>query len=121
MSISLIYTLLLLVVSNCFMLTAWYLHLKLLSDKPWFIAAIISWGVAFFEYSVHIPALRIGSAVLSTYDLHMLQLILSLAVFIPFSTLVLGQPFKTDYFYAGLCLVLAAYFVFRPESLVLSS
>lgn len=115
MSIPLIYTLLLLIISNGFMLAAWYLHLKLLSDKPWFIAALISWGVAFFEYSVHIPALRIGNAALSTYQLHIIQLILSLLLFMPFSIFFLHQPFKTDYYWAGLCLSLSAYFIFRQR------
>lgn len=106
-------TILLLVVSNVFMLTAWYLHLKHLTAKPWYIAALVSWGIAFFEYSVHIPANRIGIGVLSLSELQLLQVGMSLLIFIPFAIFVIGQPVKADYLWASLCLGGAAYFLFR--------
>lgn len=106
-------TILLLAVSNIFMLTAWYFHLKHLSGKPWYIAAYLSWGIAFLEYTVHIPANRIGSQVLSLSELQLLQVGMSLVIFIPFSIIVMGQPIKSDYIWAALCLSSAAYFIFR--------
>ena len=106
-------TLLLLAVSNVFMLTAWYLHLKHLATKPWYIAAYLSWGVAFFEYTVHIPANRIGHTVFSLAQLQLLQIGMSLVIFIPFAIFVMGQPIKSDYLWASLCLGGAAFFVFR--------
>jgi uncharacterized protein len=106
-------TILLLVVSNVFMLTAWYLHLKYLAAKPLYIAALLSWGIAFFEYMVHIPANRIGNEVLSLSELQLLQVGMSLLIFIPFSIFVMGQPIKFDYIWAALCLGGAAFFVFR--------
>ena len=106
-------TVLLLIVSNIFMLTAWYLHLKTLSHKPWYIAAFVSWGIAFFEYSVHIPANRIGSAELTLSQLQILQVGLSLLIFIPFTIFVMGNPIKMDYLFAAMCLLGAAYFIFR--------
>ena len=106
-------TVLLLVVSNVFMLTAWYLHLKTLNHKPWYIAALVSWGIAFFEYSVHIPANRIGSAELTLSQLQILQVGLSLLIFIPFTIFVMGNPIKMDYLFAAMCLLGAAYFIFR--------
>ena len=95
------------------MLTAWYLHLKQLTAKPWYIAALVSWGIAFFEYSVHIPANRIGIGVLSLSELQLLQVGMSLLIFIPFAIFVMGQPVKADYLWASLCLGGAAYFLFR--------
>lgn len=109
-------TLLLLVAANIFMLFAWYLQLKNLNEKPWFTVAILIWGVAFFEYSVRIPAMRMGYTQLSAFQLHMLQIIISLLLLMPFSIFILHQPFKTDYFWAGLCLALSAYFIFRRRS-----
>jgi len=106
-------TCLLLVVSNCFMLTAWYFHLRQWSGKPWYIAALLSWGIAFFEYSVHIPANRIGHAELTLAQLQILQVGMSLLIFIPFSILVMGHQIKLDYVWASMCLLGAAYFVFR--------
>ncbi|MCK5889933.1 MAG: DMT family protein [Methylococcales bacterium] len=106
-------TLLLLMLSNFFMLSAWYLHLKYLDHKPWYIAAIASWGIAFFEYSVHIPANRIGHTELSLFQLQIIQVGMSLVMFIPFAMFVMNQPFKTDYCWAALCMAVAAYFVFR--------
>lgn len=106
-------TILLLTVSNAFMLTAWYLHLKTLNHKAWYIAALASWGIAFFEYSVHIPANRIGHTELTLTQLQILQIGMSLLIFIPFTVFVMGSPVKTDYIWASFCLVGAAYFIFR--------
>ena len=106
-------TVLLLVVSNVFMLTAWYLHLKTLNHKPWYIAALVSWCIAFFEYTVHIPANRIGHTELTLSQLQILQVGMSLLIFIPFAILVMGVPIKMDYIWAALCLIGAAYFIFR--------
>lgn len=106
-------TILLLVASNFFMLSAWYLHLKYLNHKPWYIAAIASWGIAFFEYAVHIPANRIGHTELSLFQLQIIQIGMSLLMFIPFAIFIMNQPFKTDYYWAGCCLAFAAYFIFR--------
>ena len=113
MSIVLTRTILLLIVSNFFMLSAWYLHLKYLDHKAWYIAALASWGIAFFEYSVHIPANRIGSTELSLFQLQILQIGMSLLMFIPFAIFVMGQPFKTDYYWAAGFMSAAAYFIFR--------
>ena len=109
----LVRTILLLTVSNIFMLTAWYLHLKMLNHKPWYIAALVSWGIAFFEYTVHIPANRIGHTELTLTQLQILQVGMSLLIFIPFTVMVMGRPVKTDYLWASFCLVGAAYFIFR--------
>lgn len=109
-------TILLLVVSNVFMLTAWYFHLKHLSAKPWYIAALVSWGIAFFEYSVHIPANRIGYDVLTLSQLQLIQVGMSLLIFIPFSIFIMGEPIRPDYVWASLCLGGAAFFVFRSIS-----
>jgi uncharacterized protein (DUF486 family) len=106
-------TLLLLIASNIFMLSAWYLHLKYLNHKPWYIAAMASWGIAFFEYSVHIPANRIGHTAFSLFQLQIIQVGMSLLMFIPFAMLVMNQPFKTDYYSAALCMAAGAYFIFR--------
>jgi hypothetical protein len=109
-------TVLLLVVSNMFMLTAWYYHLNTLNHRHWFLAAIVSWGIAFFEYMVHIPANRIGNTALSLSQLQILQIGMSLLIFIPFSMYVMNRPIKLDYLWAGLCLFGAAYFIFREGS-----
>ena len=106
-------TVLLLLVSNCFMLTAWYFHLKQWNDKPWYIAAFFSWCIAFFEYTVHIPANRIGSEGLTLSQLQVLQVGISLLVFVPFAIFVMGHPIKLDYLWAAFCLIGAAYFIFR--------
>jgi uncharacterized protein (DUF486 family) len=103
----------LLVLSNVFMTFAWYAHLKDLRDKPWFIAALISWGIAFFEYMVQVPANRIGYTALNLSQLKIMQEVITLAVFIPFSLYYMNQPFKMDFIWAGLCLVGAVYFMFR--------
>ena len=106
-------TVLLLLVSNLFMLTAWYFHLRQWSERPWYIASLLSWGIAAFEYSVHIPANRIGSAALSLGQLHILQIGISLLLFMPFAILVMRSPPRLDYVWATLCLIGAAYFIFR--------
>lgn len=106
-------TVLLLTISNVFMLTAWYLHLRLLSHRAWYVAALASWGIAFFEYTVHIPANRIGSEVLSLSQLQILQVGMSLVLFVPFAVFVMGHPLKLDYVWASICLMGAAFFIFR--------
>ncbi len=103
----------LLVISNVFMTFAWYAHLKDLRGKPWIIAAIISWGIAFFEYLVQVPANRIGYSALNLGQLKIMQEVITLAVFIPFSLYYMNQPFRLDFVWAGLCLVGAVYFMFR--------
>ncbi len=106
-------TLVLLAISNLFMMTAWYFHLKTLGDRPWFIAVMASWGIAFFEYIVHIPANRIGFEVLSLAQLQILQISMSLILFIPFAILVMNTPVRMDYIWAAFCLAGASYFIFR--------
>ena len=103
----------LLVASNVFMTFAWYAHLRELSARPWFIAAIVSWGIALFEYLLQVPANRIGYTALSLSQLKMLQEVITLAVFVPFAILYMKQPFKTDFLWAGVCLLGAVYFMFR--------
>ena len=106
-------TVLLLTCSNLFMTFAWYAHLKNLSSKPWFIAALASWGIAFFEYMIQVPANRIGYTQLSLAQLKILQEVITLSVFVPFSILYMKEGFKLDFIWAGLCLVGAVYFMFR--------
>jgi uncharacterized protein len=103
----------LLVASNVFMTFAWYAHLKNLSDKPWWIAAFISWGIALFEYLLQVPANRTGYTTLTLPQLKILQEIIALLVFVPFLILYMEQPLKLDYLWAGLCLIGAVYFIFR--------
>lgn len=105
----------LLICSNVFMTFAWYAHLKELNDKPWFIAAIISWGIALFEYLLQVPANRVGYTVLSLGQLKIIQEVITLAVFIPFAVFYMKEPLKLDYLWAGLCLVGAVYFMFRSH------
>ncbi len=104
---------LLLVASNVFMTFAWYAHLKNLAEKPWWIAALVSWGIALFEYLLMVPANRIGFAELSLPQLKILQEAITLAVFVPFAILYMNQPVKLDYLWAALCIMGAVYFVFR--------
>lgn len=106
-------TILLLAVSNVFMTFAWYAHLKNLNNKPWIIAALLSWGVALLEYLFQVPANRIGFTVLSLAQLKILQEVITLAVFVPFAVLYMQQPIKLDFLWAGLCLMGAVYFMFR--------
>ena len=105
-------TIVLLVLSNVFMTFAWYAHLKELSTRPWYVAAIISWGVAFFEYLAQVPANRIGNTEYSVAKLKILQEVITLSVFVPFSVFYLGQEIRLNYLWAGLCLCGAVYFVF---------
>ena len=106
-------TTLLLIASNVFMTFAWYAHLKNLSQKPWIIAALASWGIALFEYLVQVPANRIGYTTMSLGQLKVMQEVITLAVFVPFALFYMKQPLKLDFLWAGLCLVAAAYFMFR--------
>ncbi len=110
-----IITVLLLFCSNVFMTFAWYAHLKELGSKPWFIAAFVSWLIAMFEYMFQVPANRIGFTVLSLGQLKILQEIITLTVFVPFSIFYMKEPLKMDYLYAGLCILGAVYFVFRSK------
>jgi len=109
-------TVLLLVASNVFMTFAWYAHLKNLIDRPWYLAALVSWGIAFFEYLLQVPANRIGYGALSLAQLKILQEIITLSVFVPFAVLYMGRPLKLDFLWAGLCLLGAVYFVFRSPA-----
>jgi len=105
----------LLLMSNVFMTFAWYAHLRDLKAKPWWIAAIVSWGIALFEYLLQVPANRIGYQQLSLAQLKILQEVITLSVFVPFSVLYMGQPLRRDFLWAALCLVGAVYFVFRDK------
>jgi uncharacterized protein (DUF486 family) len=103
----------LLIASNLFMTLAWYGHLKNFEQKPWWIAALVSWGIALFEYLLQVPANRIGfNGGINLAQLKITQEIVTLAVFVPFSMLYMGQPFKLNYVWAGLCILGAAYFIF---------
>jgi uncharacterized protein len=103
----------LLILSNVFMTFAWYGHLKNLSHKPWLYAALISWGIALFEYLLQVPANRIGASEFSLAQLKIMQEVITLAVFVPFAIFYMNQPLKWDYLWAGLCLMGAVYFIFR--------
>ncbi len=106
-------TIFLLTCSNVFMTFAWYAHLRDLSAKPWFLAVLVSWGIAFFEYVLQVPANRIGYRSLDLGQLKILQEVITLSVFVPFAILYMKQPFKTDFIWAGVCLLGAVYFMFR--------
>ncbi|PQA39380.1 DMT family protein [Amnimonas aquatica] len=103
----------LLLVSNVFMTFAWYAHLRTMNDKALWIAILFSWGIAFFEYMLMVPANRIGHTVLSLAQLKIIQEVITLSVFIPFAVLFMKEPLKLDYLWAGLCLMGAVYFMFR--------
>jgi uncharacterized protein (DUF486 family) len=103
----------LLTLSNVFMTFAWYAHLKNLSERPWYIAAIASWGIALFEYLLQVPANRIGYSALSLGQLKIIQEAITLVVFVPFAVIYMRQPFRLDFLWAALCLCGAVYFVFR--------
>ncbi len=105
----------LLFLSNIFMTFAWYAHLKELGHKPWVVAALISWGIAFFEYMLQVPANRIGYQILSVGQLKILQEVITLSIFIPFSVIYLKEPLKLDYLWAALCIMGAVFFVFRSK------
>ena len=104
---------LLLVASNVFMTFAWYAHLRDLSGKPWFVAALVSWGIALFEYLLQVPANRIGYTALTLSQLKILQEVITLSVFVPFAVFYMKQPMKLDFLWAGVCLMGAVYFMFR--------
>jgi hypothetical protein len=106
-------TVALLICSNVFMTFAWYAHLKNLSARPWYIAVLVSWGIAFFEYVLQVPANRIGYTTLSLSQLKLIQEVVTLGVFVPFAVIYMRQPLKLDYLWAGCCLLGAVYFVFR--------
>lgn len=106
----------LLICSNVFMTFAWYAHLRNLADKPWWIAALISWGIALFEYLLQVPANRIGFTAMNLGQLKILQEVITLGVFIPFALFYMREPFKLDFVWAGLCLLGAVFFMFRQAS-----
>lgn len=105
----------LLICSNIFMTFAWYAHLKELNHKHWMLAALLSWGLAFFEYMLQVPANRIGHAALNVGQLKIMQEAIALSVFVPFSVYYLKEPLTRDYLWAGLCLLGAIYFMFRSK------
>ena len=108
-------TTLLLIASNVFMTFAWYGHLKGLQNRAWYIAALVSWGIALFEYLLQVPANRIGHQQFNVAQLKILQEVITLSVFVPFSIWFLREPIKLDYLWAALCMCGAVYFVFRHE------
>jgi len=103
----------LLILSNVFMTFAWYAHLRDLSNRAWYVAALASWGIALFEYLLQVPANRIGFTALSLPQLKILQEVITLAVFIPFAVIYMRQSLSLNFLWAGLCMVGAVYFVFR--------
>jgi uncharacterized protein (DUF486 family) len=115
MNTTVLKTTLLLIASNVFMTFAWYAHLKNLSHKPWIVAALISWGIALFEYLIQVPANRIGYTSLSLGQLKILQEAITLSVFVPFAFLYMKEPLRLDYLWAALCIVGAVYFMFRGQ------
>jgi uncharacterized protein len=108
-------TVLLLLCSNVFMTFAWYAHLRNLADRPWWIAALVSWGIALFEYLLQVPANRIGYSAVSLAQLKILQEVITLSVFVPFAALYMREPLKLDYLWAAACLLGAVYFIFRAR------
>jgi uncharacterized protein len=106
-------TILLLAASNVFMTFAWYAHLRNLGHRKWYVAALVSWGIALFEYLLQVPANRIGYTALTLPQLKMLQEVITLAVFVPFAIFYMRQPLKLDYLWASLCILGAVYFMFR--------
>ena len=109
----LVNTVLLLTASNVFMTFAWYAHLKHLNQKPWIVAAPVSWGIALFEYLLHVPANRNCYTALTLPQLKILQEVITLTVFVPFVLIYMRQPLKLDYLWAALCMLGAVYFIFR--------
>jgi uncharacterized protein (DUF486 family) len=103
----------LLVLSNVFMTIAWYAHLKNLAGRAWYVAAVVSWGIALFEYLLQVPANRLGYTALSLPQLKILQEVITLGVFVPFAVFYMREPIKLDYLWAALCLMGAVYFIFR--------
>ena len=108
-------SMLLLMCSNVFMTFAWYGHLKDMSSKPWIIAAIVSWGIALFEYMLQVPANRIGHTALSVGQLKIMQEVIALGIFVPFSVFYLKEEIKLDYLWAALCMMGAVFFIFREK------
>jgi uncharacterized protein (DUF486 family) len=108
-------TIVLLICSNVFMTFAWYGHLKNLAERPWIVAALVSWGIALFEYLIQVPANRIGHDVMNVGQLKILQEVITLGVFVPFSYYYLREKITLDYLWAGLCLLGAAFFLFRRQ------
>ncbi len=108
-------TIALLILSNLFMTFAWYGHLKNLANKPWIIAALVSWGIAFFEYMLQVPANRIGHQTLNVGQLKILQEVITLTIFVPFSVLYMKERIRLDYLWAGLCILGAVFFIFRQK------
>ena len=106
-------TILLLIASNVFMTFAWYAHLRNMADRPWYLAAIVSWGIALFEYLLQVPANRIGARTLSLAQLKVMQEVITLSVFVPFAVLYMRQPVNLNFLWAGVCLLGAVYFMFR--------
>ena len=106
-------TILLLTISNVFMTFAWYGHLKYLDQKPWIVAALVSWGIALFEYLLQVPANRFGYGTLTLGQLKIIQEVITLGVFVPFAVIYMRQPMRLDFLWAALCLCGAVYFVFR--------
>lgn len=109
----LVKTTVLLTLSNVFMTVAWYAHLKNLAHRAWWVAALLSWGIALFEYLIQVPVNRMGYTALTLPQLKILQEVISLSVFAPFALFYMGQPLKLDYLWACLCLLGAVYFIFR--------
>ncbi|MGQ9812651.1 MAG: DMT family protein [Dissulfurimicrobium sp.] len=110
---TLLKTSLLLIISNVFMTFAWYAHLRNLNDKKWYVAALLSWGIALFEYLVQVPANRIGYQEMNLSQLKILQEVITLSVFVPFAVLYMRQPIKLDYLWAAMCIMGAVYFIFK--------
>ena len=106
-------TVLLLIASNVFMTVAWYAHLRNLADRRWYVAAIVSWGIALFEYLLQVPANRIGFRTLSLAQLKIIQEVVTLGVFVPFAVGYMRQPITLNFLWPGLCLMGAVYFMFR--------
>jgi uncharacterized protein len=106
-------TVVLLTASNVFMTFAWYAHLRNLSERPWYIAAVLSWGIALFEYMLQVPANRLGSSQLSLAQLKIIQEVITLGVFVPFALVYMRQPLNWNFLWAGCCLLGAVYFMFK--------
>jgi uncharacterized protein len=120
-SLVLLQTVVLLSLSNVFMTFAWYGHLRTLNTRPWVVAALVSWGIALFEYLLQVPANRIGYTQFSVGQLKILQEVITLSVFLPFSVYFLRQPLRLDYLWAALCVLGAVYFVFRGSGVIQTS
>lgn len=112
-------TVMLLVASNIFMTFAWYAHLRDLAHKPWVVAALVSWGIALFEYMLQVPANRIGYTVMNLGQLKILQEVITLSVFVPFAYFYMKEPLRWDYLWAALCILGAVFFIFRPTILAM--